>query len=504
MKKLKTYDVLSIFIILIFLIVTVSRYDLYPVFVDIYYHLSVTLSFDKAGGIVLWDFWEFAPEGRVHLYPPFLHCLMLLLSEGSDYVAVGKFISFVMFPASQVTAWVFCREILSRKTAFYALLILSSSLMYFKLQAVTSAAALVLVIIPLLFYAFEKGKYIASVILLTVCLYTHVGFGPTALSAFAMYSILHREKARDAAKVIAASLILYIPWGIHVVAHMEYLSAASPPSPGSLIVIPWILGTIGFFLCLQRRKEFLIPVSLFVCMFPMAFTYWGRFTGHSMLPLAILSGVTLAHLDEKLKGSQRTVFVIASLLVLSFVAPTVGVQSERRMQPQHAPQESTQQGSMQQRLPPRSQARLTLNLRSLLLSLPQMPSDSYLTPDNLMMAEIIKRTSQENEIVFIPGGIMGCFVTAMTGRPQLLGMWQEVAADYEPDPKSASLFVMPKGRRMPTQLVNVGETEEWAIFKAPQKKVVNIPEATVGKAFIYVGMLIALGALLYDLSGVRK
>jgi len=463
----------------------------------------------------LWDFWEFAPEGRPHLYPPLLHCIMLFLSEFSGHIAAGKFISFIMFPASQVTLWIFSREIFSRKTGLYSLVVLSSSVMYFRLQNVTSAAALVLVLVPLVFYAFEKQKYAASVILLASCLYTHVGMGPTALCAFGLYSILCRERLRKAAKVIGASLVLYIPWAIHLIANMESLAANSPPSSGQFMVFPWVLGIIGALICIRRKKEFLIPVCVLVCMIPIAFSYPGRFSGHSMLPLAMLSGIALTEADNKLTGSKRAVFVVGAVLVLSLVAPAVGGQLQRRgtqqrsiqeqsmqqrpIQEQSMQQRTVQQQSMQQpRVPMEPQRRLNITLASLLVALPGMSSDSYLTSDNLRMAEIIKRNSLEDEVVFIRGGNWGCYVTSTTGRPQVFGMWQEVAADYEPDPKSASVFVLMRKERIPKELVKVGETNKWVVLRAPEKKTIDIPYAIVRKEIIYMVLVAALVGLLYD------
>jgi hypothetical protein len=508
MKKLNMYDALSLLVIVIFIGVLLSRVDIFPVFVDIYYHMSVALSFDKAGGIVLWDFWEFAPEGRPHLYPPFLHCVMLFLSEFFGNITVGKFISFAMFPASQVTVWAFAREIYSRKTAFYSVVVLSSCVEYFRLQAVTSAAALVLVLIPLVFFAFEKKKYIASTILLSLCLYTHVGMGPIAACAFLLYGVLYREKIKKAAQVIAASFVLYAPWGIHELMNMESLAANSPPSSGTLVVFPWVLGILGIILCLKRRKEFLIPICIFVCMIPIASSYMGRFTGHVVLPLAVLSGITLSYVDEKIAGNKRAVFVIGTLLVLSLVAPTVGMQQQGRgIQP---PDRSGIQGGIVQRVAlrgeiqrgapqqPMREQRLLVKFRSLMTSLLVMRSDSYLTADNLKMVDIITRKSRENEIVFIPGGIMGCFVTATTGRPQMFGMWTEVEADYEPDPRAASVFVLPRERRAVEGLVKVGETERWVVYRAPHREPVNIPDAVVGKGIVYIVLMVALVGLLYD------
>ena len=99
---------------------------------------------------------------------------------------------------------------------------------------------------------------------------------------------------------------------------------------------------------------------------------------------------------------------------------------------------------------------------------------------------------------------MGCFVTTTTGRPQTFGMWQEVASDYEPDPKSASVFVLPREGRIPGELVKIGETDRWLVFRAPQNQMVDIPGATIPKGLVYIVMVAALSAIVYDLLRKRN
>ncbi|MGC1122391.1 MAG: hypothetical protein WBA22_14965 [Candidatus Methanofastidiosia archaeon] len=515
MKDSQGYDMLSVGIIGATVVLLIARWDIYPVFVDIYYHASVTLSFEKAGGIVLWDFWEFAPLGRPHLYPPLLHGLMMLFSEVSNITTVSRITSFVMFPASLGTLWWFSREVYSPRTAFYSVLVLSSCYEYFNLQSITSAAGLVLVAVPLLFYWFEKGKYLAAVVVLAGCLYTHISLGPIVVCALLLYGVLGK-KALAGAKVAAGSLLLYSPWLLHIVANMSSLSARSPSSSAFIVVFPWLLGIMGSILCLKKKGEFLIPVCILVCMVPIAITYLGRFTGHALLPLSMLSGIFMSHIEGLLSPHKRKVVIVASLLVLGLVAPSVGLMGGRRVDRGIGIAGNSEPGSvsggsipglpLQKEVRPpldqRPHSRFTLRIPSLFLIILSAPSDSYLNPENLAMAQIIRKNSQENEIVFIPSGIMGCFVTATTGRPQTLGMWQEVASDYEPDPRSASVFVFPRGRRAPSQLIKIGETEGWELYRAPERKTVVIPRAVVSTEMVYGILMAAAGTVVYDL--VRK
>src|SRR3989338_10814800 len=50
-------------------------WDTYPRFLDSYYHLAVIQGFRQHGGVALHAFWESAPAGRPHLYPPLFHLL---------------------------------------------------------------------------------------------------------------------------------------------------------------------------------------------------------------------------------------------------------------------------------------------------------------------------------------------------------------------------------------------------------------------------------------------
>ncbi|MBU7034760.1 MAG: hypothetical protein HXS49_06195 [Theionarchaea archaeon] len=511
------YDILSGGIIAATIVLLIARWDIFPVFVDIYYHASVALSFEKAGGIVLWDFWEFAPLGRPHLYPPLLHGLMMVLSEGSTMVTASRITSFVMFPASLGTMWWVSRGIYSPRTAFYSVLVLAPCYEYFNLQSVTSAAALVLAAVPLLFYWFEKGKYVAAMVILAGCLYTHISMGPIVLCAFFLYSVVSKRTLAGA-KIAGGSLLLYVPWLFHIVRNLSNLSASSPNSSVFILIVPWLLGILGSIISIKKKGEFLIPVCILVCMVPMAFTYAGRFAGHALLPLSMLSGIFMSHVEGLISPRRRNVLVVTSLIVLSLAAPTVGIVGGRGVDRGMKVTRTTDPGipsgedilrlsTQREERPPLNQkpsSRLTLRIPSLFLILLRMPSDSYLNQENLAMVQVIRRNSQENEIVFIPSGIMGCFVTATTGRPQTLGMWQEVASDYQPDPTSASVFVLPKGRRAPSQLIKVGDTEEWEVYRAPTKKTGDIPHAVISTELVYGILAAAFVSIAYDIVRKKK
>ena len=110
-KKISKWDIGVLIIIFIELFLLLLHWEMFPKFVDIYYHFSVAKAFDLANGIVLHDFWEYAPMGRPHLYPPLFHILILFFMKISIKTEfLMKLISFLMFPILQVTSWIVFRK----------------------------------------------------------------------------------------------------------------------------------------------------------------------------------------------------------------------------------------------------------------------------------------------------------------------------------------------------------------------------------------------------------
>ena len=76
----RVYTLCGIALLLVILIATVVSWRMYPLFIDTYYHMGVIEGFSQAGGITTRAFWELAPGGRVHIYPPSLHVIGYFLT----------------------------------------------------------------------------------------------------------------------------------------------------------------------------------------------------------------------------------------------------------------------------------------------------------------------------------------------------------------------------------------------------------------------------------------
>ncbi|MDD5748578.1 MAG: hypothetical protein PHP64_05995 [Actinomycetota bacterium] len=350
-KSLDLFDALALGVLLIFLFLSLANWSKFPIFRDIYYHMGCARSFATAGGIPLHDFWDFAPAGRPHLYPPLLHILMYLLFACKVSMStIGKIVSFAAFHLILISCWYGIRTLFASRDAFYSSVLLCSCFIFYWQTAVTSAASLVLFLTPFVFVSFEKKRYVASSILLSLAFYSHLTLGHLIAFSLLIYALHRREILKKALLVLAGSYLLWIPWGIHIVLNVKSVSLSSPMSGAEAAhvhLLIWAIGIFGLVYCYFKKERFYILPSLLYGMVPIVFFYAHRFwDGHVFLPLAMLGGVGLSGLHgfiaSKLSDSLQkarlakfccALFVFPVVMIVLFVDPVLAFGEPSRVSP---------------------------------------------------------------------------------------------------------------------------------------------------------------------------
>lgn len=196
-KQFFRFGLYSLTLITFFIILNLLRWYRLPTFIDIYYHLCVLEGFDKAGGYVVSSFWEYAPVGRPHLYPPLIHILMLIFYKlGISAINIGKIFEFCSLPLLLFGIWYTIKKLFSLRLAFFSILI-STCCYSFYLSIGNLVPATLSVLFGLLAFLFiEKNKLIASSFLLSFSFYSHAGI-PWFLSfALLIYGLLNRHRLK--------------------------------------------------------------------------------------------------------------------------------------------------------------------------------------------------------------------------------------------------------------------------------------------------------------------
>ncbi len=128
----RVYTFCGIALLIVVGIATAVSWRMYPLFIDTYYHMGVIEGFSQAGGITTRAFWELAPGGRVHIYPPSLHIigyfLTLLGISPRTYITL---VSALCYPGCMITTWIWLRRIIGPRSALFAVIFLCGSVQLF-------------------------------------------------------------------------------------------------------------------------------------------------------------------------------------------------------------------------------------------------------------------------------------------------------------------------------------------------------------------------------------
>jgi hypothetical protein len=473
------YDRLCIVLILFITLVSILNWNnLYPNPVDSYYHMAVIRAFSDSGGLVLHDYWEFAPAGRPHLYAPTTHLIGFILSLlGLSMSVIGRVMSWLPYPLSFVVMWLWLRNAIGARGAFFALALLAGPADWFFSQTAHWANVFVLLLAPLAFLFFEKQKYfIATTISILAC-YAH-GSGLLVPAAILLYGIHRPSLFKPAIISAAVSIIAFAPWLIHVYANRNLMTTARPSflqiENFRVFVFPMPLALAGIFLAYRHRGNSLIlPCFLlsFIVMFPMGYAH--RFWQfNSIMPYAALAGFALTVFLEWIeKRFQRREYgliaTIAVLLVSVTLNPVISFGGRGMPAPptaQGMQQPAKDQGAPQGIRRPmgantQRQARMANNPRrqggfrfeqtaiARMLngtSGMQMGGNSMDSDSMTAMISLVEEYAGKNDIVAANTGPMSsCLIPAMTGIRITDGMLREVQSEEsQPRFKEANFVVM--------------------------------------------------------------
>ena len=307
-KNLSRWDFYSAALIFGLAFIIAFKWLLLPTFIDIYYHLIVVRGLSQAGGFVTTDFWQYAPFGRAHLYPPLLHTLMLLFyKSGFSLITTARIFELSLYPVLFLVVWRTTRDLFNERLAFFAVLI-GTSLYSFYLSAVNFMPASLALILGLLAFLFlEKDKIIASALCLGLCFYAHAGTPWIFVISFIIYAVWERQRLTQCLRVVSLGVVLALPLLAYQYISREYIAfyrniERFPLEINLLVYLAAIPGIV--YACKQKGRYRFMLALLGASTLPLFFGYWYRYlSGQGQLALIFLSAVSVEKLYAWLSGA---------------------------------------------------------------------------------------------------------------------------------------------------------------------------------------------------------
>ncbi len=350
-----------------------------------------------------------------------------------------------MFPLTLITLWFVTRSIFNERIALFSVIFLGSILSFFWKSAVLSAASLTQILGLLAFYAIEKDKKIATPVLFTLMLYSHIAIPYFYFASFIVYAFFRKEKRKLIFTSSLISFAAFSPWLIHLLKNMQYLHSNNAiaqrdilvPKSVPIYIFLYGFGIVGAIYSIIRKKEYLWPLILLILLIPIAFFYPSRFwDAHAFIPLSILAAFGTWYLCVfilKAAGNKKTIsYVILFVLIIATIIKTPVLNVSK------IPNVSLVNSTLPALI------KVNRNNESLLRngSRNDVPN-SILNERNLQLATFIKTKVQQGETVYIPNGALADFIFAFSKHPVSSGMLKEVKPYKRPLPTDCAFFIIP-------------------------------------------------------------
>jgi len=299
-----------------------------PYFMDAYYHFSVMRGFLDAGGWVGSAFWEAAPIGRPHLYPPLFHFLgCAFLGAGLPLLFVARLMEFLIYPSFLFIFWRGTRRLTSDRIAFFFLVLLSASVSLYVYVIDNGPFSLAMVFGFGAYLFHRQGRWKTAGLLLAAAFYTHTLMSALVGGAFILSGAL---EGREGCRRAAASLLLGLVFAAPLFAHqwafrsfyvfhraMEFYSA-------QLSVPLYLLVVFGVWKAVRTGPGGRYFVVLYAAMAVLAVTNRDRFlSGQGIVPLCFFAA-TAMDLGWQRFGAAglRKGWLLWALLAFLFLAAT--------------------------------------------------------------------------------------------------------------------------------------------------------------------------------------
>jgi len=468
-----------------------------PQFMDIFYHLLSGWGFIQAGGYSGWDFWQYAPFGRVNIYPPFFQILLALLMKlGFNAIILAKFFETTTPIIFLIVVWWFIRKHYSQSIAFFTLVTFGSAFSFHLSLMNHIPSTLVFIFGILALDQMFKRDILRASIILALCFYTHIGASWFFIVSFFTYALFDKQYRKEIFLILLFALALALPILIAQFSVLNFITITGSRLGEKFFCqikfIDYFLAAGGLFFVLKEKSRYYLFLSfLLASLIFLPYPY--RFIScEGYFPIIILSAFFLLKLWGKWQTSIILRRILISLVVLLlFFSPTLSL------------------SKLENKWVAVSGIKFSDSVLTSMLS--AKGSTIWFPEDYLPAASLIKANSDEGDIIYSSLGIFGPVLGSVTGRATANGLLTEVKSSQRFDPILASKItvltndlddVFLKDLVKAYNLQKIGETRIFFIYKNPATELkTRVRKANI--PFWMILMIIGAGVGVF-LRGWRR
>lgn len=441
-----------------------ARWPTFPLALDPAYHLSIARQMQAAGGVLAYEWWEAAPVGRPHLYPPVIHLLLTpLLALGLSPLFILRFFTVAVVPAVLLTVYATTTRLGRREAAgapdlgWACLLACLVPFTWFLQIGEALASGFALIELLWLLVAVRERCWRAASCLMALLWYTHLGMPWIALAALG-WALLFKAvpEPRRAVRAIGWGTVAALPWLLHLAFHLASFQIAGRLENSLVEINPLLVFCAAFgawHAWRMRDAAGRLLVALWLGSVVLAFPFLFRWvSGEGVVPVCLLAGYGAAGLADRWAGSRAAAAArwsgMTALLVGLWLSPTLVIQRQA--------QGWTASASWLDSAPFHLANEQAGRLKS---------EDIQIYGPHLeRLAQRVRQLTQPGEILWSNAAYAGGLMAALAQRPTSSAMFYEVQPARAFDPVAAAQWViwfkidLPGMPRLPRLIARYGLT----------------------------------------------
>lgn len=460
------WDLSSKIILAFFFSQQIIRWIILPQFMDIYYHIITARGFVQAGGYSGWDFLQYAPIGRVHIYPPFFHIILAsFIKLGFGPVLLAK-ISEAFIPWVFIfTVWKVIRKLYGERIAFFSLLFFLTSHSFYLSLLNHIPATIALIFSFLVFSKVYDREYTKAAVLLSLVFYTHIGISLYLTAALIIYGIFVRFESNKIFRVLLVGIIFSLPMIIKELSSLKYISALGIKMNESYLFqikpVEIVLALVGIFMAFKQRSSKLLFLSLGIASLSLIFYPYRFFSAQGYLAVILLSALAVDYFYSRF-NFKKFIIIFCALLIL--ISPTLALEKQG---------ESGKTGIGVSFFNSAFSGIILARTKSL-----------WFPEEYASAAEIVKDNSKKGDIVFSSLGLAGLAISMLSDRPSANALLPEIGPSRDFNPlllsKILVFTVIDDDNNVEKAVVGlrldkIGENKFFKIYKNPNTSIKAFP-----------------------------
>ena len=423
---------------------------------DIYYHLLTAWGFIQSGGYSGWDFWQYAPLGRIHIYPPFLHLIFAgFIKLGANQIILAKSCEVLIPCVFLAVLWNFIKVNYGQRFAFFVVLVFFSSFSFYLFLANHLPATLAFIFGILSLEQLFRKQLLRSSILLGLCFYTHIGSSWFFIAAFILYGIFNKQARGKALFVSAAAFLLALPMIIKELNGLKYINTLGLELNERYLIqvkaVDLVFAAFGLALALKRRQGHALFLAFFIAGFIFLSYPYRYFCAEGYFPVIILCALFLDRLYQA-AGRKSVILMIAVFTLV--ISPTWQLYKDIADK--------------------RVSYKINIFDSALINLLLAKGRVLWFPKEYVSTARIVKENSGERDIVFSSLNFIGLTVASLSGRASANALLPEMKLPQNYNPLTSSKIIIFSQTDDPLatnkiinalKLIKAGENDFFVVYK---------------------------------------